>query len=274
MMRTRAWLSVFFVLFLLLLGVKAEARPIALAWDANTESNIAGYVVVYGYASGAYTASVDVGNKTNVTLQNLPDNQTIYFAVKAYNTVRPGKQPFKRDFHTFGGCSSLHRQSRQQCAGQATIFGDGLGRRRVVFVGPGVDAVHIYAYPALDVGHARVPGACELWCRPRGCSVGPGRLTIHQHRLCAAGHELEGRHVCVRRVCPQQVTGTWAAATRTIRVAAGPLLTIESPTSGSLVGQPFYVTGWAMDTRAAKGTGVNAVQIFSQPVGGGTVSSR
>src|SRR6185295_5955004 len=87
MMRTRDWLSVSFVLFVVLLGVKAEARPVSLAWDANTESNIAGYVVVYGYASGAYTASVDVGNKTNVTLQNLPDNQKIYFAVKAYNTA-------------------------------------------------------------------------------------------------------------------------------------------------------------------------------------------
>jgi hypothetical protein len=68
------------------------------------------------------------------------------------------------------------------------------------------------------------------------------------------------------------VTGAWGAVARTIRISAGPLLTIESPTQGSLVGQPFYVTGWAMDTRATTGTGVNAVQIFSQPVGGGAVT--
>ena len=126
-MRTRARLSVFFLFFLLLIGVKAEARPIALAWDANSESNIAGYVVVYGYASGAYTANVDVGNKTTVTLQNLPDSKVLYFAVKAYNTSGLMSAPSSEVFCTVGRCAHRYRQPSQQRIGDATVRGHRLG---------------------------------------------------------------------------------------------------------------------------------------------------
>ena len=140
------------------------------------------------------------------------------------------------------------------------------------FVGTGIDAVHIYAYPgsmsatpvflgAASYGAARSDVASALGgsrFTNSGYSLPVTRLKAGTYVFVVYGHST--------------VTGTWAAATRTIRVAAGPLITIESPTSGNLVGQPFYVTGWAMDSRAAKGTGVNAVQIFSQRVGGGPVT--
>ena len=57
-----------------------------LAWDENTESNLAGYKVHYGTASGSYTTSVDVHNVTTSIVTGLTAGQTYYFVVTAYNT--------------------------------------------------------------------------------------------------------------------------------------------------------------------------------------------
>jgi len=66
--------------------VPAFARSVTVAWDANTESDLAGYVVHYGTAPGTYTASVDVGNRTDFAL-NLDELTTYYVAVDAYNAT-------------------------------------------------------------------------------------------------------------------------------------------------------------------------------------------
>lgn len=66
--------------------VPAFARSVTVAWDANTESDLAGYVVHYGTAPGTYTASVDVGNRTDFAL-DLDALTTYYVAVDAYNAT-------------------------------------------------------------------------------------------------------------------------------------------------------------------------------------------
>src|SRR4030042_3856046 len=77
----------FFVLFLTLLSARfALAAQIRLAWDPNTESDVAGYRIYYGTSQGSYTGSVDVGNVTSYRLTGLSGGQTYYVAVTAYNT--------------------------------------------------------------------------------------------------------------------------------------------------------------------------------------------
>jgi type IV pilus assembly protein PilY1 len=64
----------------------APAAQIKLAWDANSESDLAGYKVYYGTSSKSYSGSVDVGNATAYDLTGLTEGQTYYIAVTAYNT--------------------------------------------------------------------------------------------------------------------------------------------------------------------------------------------
>jgi hypothetical protein len=65
---------------------------ISLAWDANSESDLAGYKLYYGTASGVYSNSVDVGMATQsggtvtYTLTGLTSGQIYYIVATAYDT--------------------------------------------------------------------------------------------------------------------------------------------------------------------------------------------
>jgi len=65
----------------------ANAAQVTLAWDKNTELDIAGYKMNYGTASGTYPYSVDVGNHTSCTISGLAEDTTYYFAATAYNSI-------------------------------------------------------------------------------------------------------------------------------------------------------------------------------------------
>jgi len=62
------------------------AADVTLGWDPNTEPDIAGYEVYYGYSSGNYTEMIDVGNYTSCTIGNLESDVTYYLAARACNT--------------------------------------------------------------------------------------------------------------------------------------------------------------------------------------------
>jgi hypothetical protein len=58
----------------------------SLAWDANNETDLAGYKVFVGTQSGSYAAPIVVGNVTTYRPQGVDWTRRMYFAVKAYNT--------------------------------------------------------------------------------------------------------------------------------------------------------------------------------------------
>jgi hypothetical protein len=68
------------------------AGTIAMAWDlpaTNVDgsplTDLGGYKLYYGTASGIYDYSVDVGNVTIYTLTGLTRGQTYYIALTAYD---------------------------------------------------------------------------------------------------------------------------------------------------------------------------------------------
>ncbi len=68
------------------LACSATLSAQTLTWNANTESNLAGYIVQYGTQSGNPSTSLDVGRVTSRALTGLTAGSTYYFRVLAYNT--------------------------------------------------------------------------------------------------------------------------------------------------------------------------------------------
>ncbi|MFQ5965361.1 MAG: fibronectin type III domain-containing protein [Candidatus Scalinduaceae bacterium] len=54
-------------------------------WNPNSESDLAGYKLYYGFSSRNYDSSVDVGNQTSYTLTGLVSGVTYYIAATAYD---------------------------------------------------------------------------------------------------------------------------------------------------------------------------------------------
>jgi hypothetical protein len=89
---SRLLLSISFVivipLYIIVSITNAYAAQVTLAWDPNTESDLAGYKIYYGNSSRKYTRSIDVKdrNAKTCTISDLIEGQTYYFASTAYNT--------------------------------------------------------------------------------------------------------------------------------------------------------------------------------------------
>lgn len=89
---------IFLIIFLAALGgfilaQDAFAGSATVSWNANTESDLAGYKVYYGTSprsgtcpTGGYPNVVNVGNVTTYTFSSLTDGATYYFSVTAYDT--------------------------------------------------------------------------------------------------------------------------------------------------------------------------------------------
>jgi fibronectin type 3 domain-containing protein len=58
---------------------------IQVTWNPNTESDLAGYKVYYGTASGVYGEPITVVNPA-YTLTTVQDKTTYYFAISAFDT--------------------------------------------------------------------------------------------------------------------------------------------------------------------------------------------
>lgn len=75
------------VFFALLHNPVQAVRSVTFAWDRNSETNIVDYRIYYGGASRTYTNTVDTGNATSVTISNLAEGVTYYFAATAFDTL-------------------------------------------------------------------------------------------------------------------------------------------------------------------------------------------
>jgi hypothetical protein len=86
--RLSFWRSILVLILIFLYPLliqPADAASVTLAWDPNTEPDVAGYKVYYGKASGTYESVVDVGNQTTYNILGFQDGETYYLAVTAYN---------------------------------------------------------------------------------------------------------------------------------------------------------------------------------------------
>jgi len=74
------------LLLALFLPSLVRAAALDVTWNANTESDLAGYRVYYGTAPGSYGAPIALGKVTAHQLTGLLSGTTYYVALTAFDT--------------------------------------------------------------------------------------------------------------------------------------------------------------------------------------------
>lgn len=134
--------------------------------------------------------------------------------------------------------------------------------------GTGVSTVHVYAYPNPGSGTPPVflGAATYGGSRPDVGALFGSRFTNSSYGL-AVGSLTPGTYD-IAAYARSTVSGTFNNA-RTARITIGPLVTIGQPTPGATVSGTWRLTGWAVDLRAATGTGMDTLHVWAFPRGGG-----
>ena len=103
-----------------LLVATAHAADVTLAWDENTESDVAGYKVYYGIESGTYTTIIDVGTHITCVISDLTAGVTYYFAVTAYNISGQESDYSDEISHTVPNASPVANAGPDQTVNEGT----------------------------------------------------------------------------------------------------------------------------------------------------------
>lgn len=67
-------------------GTATSSGTAMLSWDPSISTDVTGYKVYVGTASGSYSSSISVGMVTSYKITNLGVGNTYYFAVTAYDS--------------------------------------------------------------------------------------------------------------------------------------------------------------------------------------------
>ena len=85
--KTSYFLSLPVLILLLFIHISiVHSAQVTLAWNPNTEQDLAGYKIYYGTSSNNYTMGVDAGKNVTYTLSGLGNGITYYIASTAYDT--------------------------------------------------------------------------------------------------------------------------------------------------------------------------------------------
>jgi DNA-binding beta-propeller fold protein YncE len=135
--------------------------------------------------------------------------------------------------------------------------------------GPGVDTVHVWAYP--DPGSGKAPfflGAAQYGGeRPDvadafGDQYEPSSFSLDVSGLAPGTYQLIAY---ARGRCG--AFDNHASVIVTVATAA-PAMALDTPLNGSTADAPLTISGWAVDRAAASGTGVDAVHVWAFPTDG------
>lgn len=130
--------------------------------------------------------------------------------------------------------------------------------------GTGVDSIHIYAFPNPGSGAAGIfIGSTYGQSRPDvGAAFGAQFTNSGYSAITSA---LPAGPYLIGVYAHSSVSGSTLLRSVTINVTGGPAMSVEQPSPGAVVQQPFMISGWAFDGAAPSGTGVDTVHVWGYP---------
>ena len=181
-------LSIFFCSFLLvsffiIFPTVSFSAQVTLAWDANTEPDLARYLLHYGTASTTYSQHIDVGLNLSYTVTNLNEGTTYYFALTAENTQGASS----------GYSNEVSYSSSVQTATlTVTKQGNGTGTVSATGINCGIDCSEAYALGAAVTLTATADASSVFSGWSGGCGTSPTcTVTMNSNTTKTAGFNLK-----------------------------------------------------------------------------------
>jgi hypothetical protein len=154
----------------------------------------------------------------------------------------------------------------------STVTASGWAIDRGAPSGTGVDQVHVWAFPTAGGSPIALGVATYGLSRPDvGSAFGNSRFTNSGFQIAAP---LPPGNYTITAYMHSTLTGTFSltasAANVTVNAtSSNPQMLIDTPSPNASRARPFTLSGWAVDTGAASGTGIDAIHVWAFPVGGG-----
>lgn len=206
-----------------------------------------------------------------LTVSSLPPG-TYEIATYARSTVTGGFDTTRSETVTVSGPLSNPTASIDVPADGATVaksfYIAGWAIDAEAPSGTGVDAIHVYAFPTrgspIFLGVGSYGGA-----RPDVGGVFGSRFTNSGYAL-AVNSSLSPGDYELAVYFRSTITGAFGSTVRTITVRepGDPRMSLDTPSNGASVSQPFLLAGWATDRDAPAGTGVDALHAWAFPADG------
>jgi hypothetical protein len=134
--------------------------------------------------------------------------------------------------------------------------------------GTGIDAVHVWAYPSSGAPPVFVGAAALGEQRDDVGTAFGSQFNSSGYCLTVAGLAA-GTYTLVASA-HSSVSGTFSTS-RSVSLTVSPpspLMSVDTPASGTQVSGSFAIAGWAIDRAAVTGPGVDAVHVWAFPVSG------
>jgi hypothetical protein len=148
-----------------------------------------------------------------------------------------------------------------------TLFISGWALNKAASSGTGVDAVHVYAVP--DGGAAIFLGVATDGIARSDVGAVYGAQFTNSGFTLSAGATLAPGSYTVTAYAHNAITGVFDATRSASITIAAPVsngfLFIDTPAPSSTLTSAFEVGGWAVDSSAASGTGVDQIHMYIFP---------
>lgn len=159
--------------------------------------------------------------------------------------------------------------SGAQVTSPLTVAGWALNPETPPSGGTGIDGIDVWAFPQAG-GSAVFVGAAQYGVDRQDVATQYGPQFRYSGYRLTTSHLWAGDYTLAAYPHYAGTARYGAPAVSLIHLAAGPMVWVDQPAGSTTIGQPFTVSGWALDRRVSGGTGIDQVLVYARRLRDGT----